>query len=194
MGPDQSAALRGNLSPDDVEKFSKKSGFTPSQVAQLSEKYRKLAGSLLADERIDKDEFIRSMNITNRKIGSIIYDIIDKNRDSNIDFHEFVMGLSVFLPQTPFEDKVRMCFKAYDRDHGGTISFEEIKDMISLSLENNPFIEMTESQMNQLVTDLISQYDKTGNGELTFDSFYQMVRKAPGIVESFDLHVDEVFE
>ncbi|EAX82743.1 EF hand family protein [Trichomonas vaginalis G3] len=133
------------------------------------------------------------MKISNKSIGEILYKIIDNDGSGNLDFTEFVEGLNKFHPNTPFDEKVKLCFQAYDSDGSGAVSKEEISDVIKLSIQGSSLIELEDAQINLLVDQLINTYDNSGTGELCFKEFHQMVSSAPGVIESFDINLDVLF-
>ena len=189
MGVNQSAISHGYISESDVEKFVQKSYFNKKQIYILAQKYRSIAH----DSKISLEDFQKALEISNRSIAEILFRIIDSDGSGNISFPEFVQGLNQFHPDAPFEDKVKLCFNAYDADHGGTVSKDEITDVIQISLTDNPYVELSDAQIDDLVDNLIKTYDTSNTGELEYPEFYNMIHNAPGVIESFNLDLDHIF-
>lgn len=188
MGIFQSAVARGFLREKDAEEISENSFFTERQVYQLATAFRKLNSNL----KVDSHLFCKALDIDNEEIGSIIYKVIDTDGSGKLNFLEFVQGLNVFHPEAPFQDKVKMCFKAYDEDNSGLVSKDEIMKVLKISLQKSDLIELTPCKVDMLADDLIRTYARNGS-ELCFDEFYSMVKNAPGVIESFDLDLDALF-
>lgn len=183
----------GDLDQETIDKYTKETLFTSRQIAMLWQKYNSFFNIRDTPEEIF-EQFMTVMNIKHKTVGEVIFRMLDEDGNANIEFDEFVEGLNAFMPQAPFEKKVQMCFRAFDEDGGGTISKDEVRAIINISLTDNPYLSLTEPQMEQLLDDLFDQYDTSKNGELTLDNFQKMVVHAPGIIECFDIDLDQVFE
>lgn len=189
MGVYSSCVEKGILSDKDAEEISKQCLFTIRQIFILSKIFRNLTkGSV-----INTESFCKNMGIRNPSIGEILYKIIDTDGSGQLDFLEFVQGLNKFHPDAPFDEKVRLCFQAYDSDGSGAVSSEEIEDVIRIALFENNLIELENAQITQIVRKLINQYDDDGSGELDYNEFYDLVSAAPGVIESFDIDLDLLF-
>lgn len=189
MGVNASAISHGYLGEEEANIFVQRSYFTLKQIYILSHKYRQMS----KDSRISLADFEVQMNIPNHEIAEILFKIIDEDGSGEITFPEFIEGLNKFHPEAPFDEKVKLCFKAYDSDGSGLVSADEIRNIIQISLRNNQYLDFTEPQINELVTQLINTYSRTKT-ELTYDEFYNMVSKAPGVIEAFDIDTDLLIE
>lgn len=198
MGQDPSKAegsmQHGNLSPDDVQRFVAETNFKDREIVTLAAKYKELAGTreFGGDGMISEDEFITKMRISNRKIGSLMYHMLDTDGSGEIDFEEFLFGLNAFLPQSPIDKKIELCFRAYDADGSNSISKEEVLEIVEISLAGNTLCELTEEQLNQLVDDLFEQYDAEKSGDLSLEEFSEMIRKSPGILDCFEFDISSL--
>ena len=186
MGVNESAINHGYITEKDLNLFADKSHFTKKQILFLAAKYRQIS----KDSSITLKDFADALSISKIEIAEIIYKIIDSDGSGSISFPEFIEGLNKVHPDEPFDNKVMFCFQAYDADSSGAVSADEIKSVIKISLQDNPYVELNEAQINDLVRNLIKQYNRNGTGELNFHEFYEMVSKARGVIECFniDLH------
>lgn len=189
MGVYESCVEKGYINEKEAEEISSKCLFTTKEVFILAQLFRKMT----KDQRISLNDFCDKLSIKNRHIGEILYKIVDSDGSGYIDFLEFIEGLNKFHPDAPFDEKVRVCFKAYDSDGSGAVSREEISDVIKISLENNALIELENAKINEIVDQLIEEYDDDGSGELDYNEFYDLVSAAPGVIESFDIDIDNLF-
>lgn len=142
---------------------------------------------------VDLETFCMTLNIENKEIGEILYNIVDSDGSGNINFIEFVQGLNIFHPAAPFKEKAKMCFQAYDRDGSGLVSKDEILKVLKISLRNNDLIDFEDAKVDQLANQLVKEYSRNNTGELSYTEFYNMVQNAPGVIESFDLDIDTLF-
>uniref|UniRef100_A0A1B6CHY2 ubiquitinyl hydrolase 1 n=1 Tax=Clastoptera arizonana TaxID=38151 RepID=A0A1B6CHY2_9HEMI len=69
-----------------------------------------------------------------------IFNAFDENRDNHIDFKEMACGISA-ATRGPLTERQKFCFKVFDLDRDGLLSFEEMKEMVAVLLfvheENN---------------------------------------------------------
>ena len=165
--------------------------FKPQEIIQLMDLYRDLAGTnnLNGEGSINEDEFIKKLKIGNERVGKLMYKLLDEDGNGTISFEEFVMGLNSFLPDTPISVKSDLCFRAYDEDGGGSISKNEVQLIIEMSLENNTIMQMGEEQLLKLIDDLFEEYDTSGEGELSKEDFFKIVKGAPNILDFLEFDV-----
>lgn len=174
-----------------MNEFEANTQFTPQELQQLFLVYRKIGGRSTngGDGVINKDEFIKEISFCNEEIGELMFSMIDVDKDRKVTFKEFVYGLNTFHPNNPnIDEKIQKCFQAYDEDHGGSISQNEVRQIINMSLDGNIFLELDEAHMQQLLDDLFAKYDTSGDplGSMSLTDFKSMVLKAPGILDSFE--------
>ena len=65
-------------------------------------------------------------------------------------------------------NKLQTAFKMFDKDGGGSISTDEIKQVLSFGQN------LDEKVVNQI----IEQVDANGDGEVSFEEFAEMMKKA----------------
>ena len=181
----------GPISDEMMKEFTEKTQFTPKDIQHLLLAYRKIGGSSEGDGIISEDEFKSEIKFSNDKIADKIYHMIDVDDDHNIQFSEFVYGLNAFHPDADLNIKIDKCFGAYDEDGSGGISKKEVRDIIEMSLDGNIFINLDKPHLDQLLDDLFDLYDSSGEeeGNMSLTDFRKMVKKAPGILDSFTFDI-----
>ena len=107
------------------------------------------------------------------KFASHVFRTFDKDGDQSIDFREFICGLSITCHGTR-EDKLRWAFNMYDIDKSGTITEDELTEIIrsiyNMMSENDNALEEEDSP-ERLAERLFLQMDEDGDGEITIDEF-----------------------
>ena len=63
--------------------------------------------------------------------------IFDEDGGGDVDFQEFVSGLSAFSSKGNKEEKLRFAFKVYDMDRDGFISNGELFLVLKMMVGNN---------------------------------------------------------
>lgn len=112
---------------------------------------------------------MRNMIITKRFNRMIA--IFDEDGGGDVDFQEFVSGLSAFSSKGNKEEKLRFAFKVYDIDRDGYISNGELFIVLKMMVGNN----LKDVQLQQIVDKTIMEADKDGDGKISFEEFTDMV-------------------
>ena len=93
--------------------------------------------------------------------------VMDKNKDGNISFLEFVQGLNSLSAGASSEEKLRFAFKIYDINGDGFISNGELFTVLKMMVGNN----LNDVQLQQLVDRTIIKADKDLDGRISFEEF-----------------------
>jgi len=104
--------------------------------------------------------------------------IFDEDGGGDVDFQEFVTGLSAFSSKGNKTEKLRFAFKVYDIDRDGYISNGELFIVLKMMVGNN----LKDIQLQQIVDKTIMEADKDGDGRISFEEF-------TGMVESTDVNL-----
>lgn len=120
---------------------------------------------------ISKDEFLAIPGVANNPLAGRLLETFDKDGSGDVDFQEFITGLSVFSGKSEKDDKLRFAFEIYDIDRDGFISNGELyivlKKMVGDNLESD--------QLQQIVDRTIMENDVDGDGKLDFQEFKRAV-------------------
>lgn len=129
------------------------------------------AMDLNGDGKLSKDEikggyaeyFGRSLNDT--EIDEM-FEKVDADCSGAIDYSEFVVA-TMNEKNLLSNNKLQSAFKMFDKDGGGSISIDEIKQVLSFG----------QNLDEAVVKKIIEQVDADGDGEISFDEFAQMMLK-----------------
>ncbi len=87
----------------------------------------------------------------------------DRGGDGGVDG---VVRGSVGTDQDNMMEDLKMAFKMFDRDGGGTISIDELRDVMKTM-----GLDPTDAELKTIISDV----DTDGDGEIDFDEFVQMM-------------------
>ncbi|CAO3698301.1 unnamed protein product [Rhizopus microsporus] len=94
---------------------------------------------------------------------------IDLNKDNKIDFYEFVIAMSYFIPSNQIEKDDRdmlSCFLYFDKDHDGRISQSELESVMK----------MLDAQLSpEEIKEMIKLADINKDGFVDFEEFRLLV-------------------
>ena len=118
---------------------------------------------------VELKEVMKSLgqNPTEKELSRMI-NSVDDNGDNEIDFEEFLLLMSSKKGsgKADPDKELREAFKVFDKDGNGTISKDELKQLMS-NLGQNLSNEELDAMMGEVDTD--------GNGQIDFDEFKQMM-------------------
>lgn len=97
--------------------------------------------------------------------------IFDEDGGGDVDFQEFVSGLSAFSIKGNKEQKLQFAFKVYDIDRDGYISNGELFIVLKMMVGSN----LKDQQLQQIVDKTIMEADLDRDGKISFEEFTKMV-------------------
>lgn len=120
---------------------------------------------------IERDEFTSIPAISTNPLASRLIDIFDIDGNGDVDFQEFITGLSAFSSKGGQEDKLRMAFRVYDIDRDGYVSNGELFIVLKMMVGGN----LGEKELQQIVDKTIMEADEDGDGKISFEEFKKLV-------------------
>lgn len=126
---------------------------------------------LNGDGRLSKDEIRAGYNeYFGRSIGekeiNKIFEKCDADGSGGIEYSEFVVA-TMNEKKILSNNKLKQAFKMFDKDDGGTISVDEVREVLSFGGHLD----------EKVVKKILKSIDKDGNGEIDFDEFVKMMQK-----------------
>jgi Ca2+-binding EF-hand superfamily protein len=181
-----------DMNPKDFERYKEETKLSDRELVALAAKYKDLTGAddLAGSRTMTEAEFLHQMKITNQKVGHIMYEWIDSNHDHQIEFSEFLIGISTFLPNTSFDKKVTAVFKAVDVDNSDEISGDELKQIIQASIDDNPLLELDPEDTDDMISGLMEQYGQ--DGQISMAGFMRLAKDAPSFLQNFEFDIQEI--
>lgn len=145
------------------------SNFTEEEIKRLYKRFMKLDKD--SSGSIDREEFLAIPQIANNPLASRMIAIFDEDGGGDVDFEEFISGLSAFSAKGNKTEKLRFAFKVYDMDRDGYISNGELFLVLKMMVGNN----LKDNQLQQIVDKTIMEADKDMDGKISFEEFCSIV-------------------
>ncbi|KAK7790515.1 hypothetical protein R5R35_005261 [Gryllus longicercus] len=94
---------------------------------------------------------------------------VDKDHTGTVNLDEFTKLMSVMIAARDPKEEIAKAFKLFDDDDTGTISFRNLKRVAK---------ELGEDINDEELQEMIEEADRDGDGEVNFDDFMKVMKKA----------------
>ena len=101
-------------------------------------------------------EFQRALGLKRNLFVDRMFELFDANGDQNINFQEFIAGLSCFTLRAKPMEKARFSFRMYDFNGDERIDKDELGRMLRSTIEDNK-LNITPEQADQLIDDTFDE-------------------------------------
>merc|ERR1712137_841387 len=199
--------VRPNLTPLDaasVAEFQSNTHFDQVEVQTLHDIFHSVAEG---KKYINLADFRRCLallqqhglhqNVMNTPFAQRLFEILDENDDDQVNFREFLSGMSLLCKGTA-EERLELCFRAYDVDDSGLVSYHELVAMIKRawivgykaivvqSRKKPPLTveevdEISDEQAHQLADMAFEGLDRDQDGSLSFEEFKRFALSEPAV-------------
>ncbi|RBR11394.1 uncharacterized protein FIESC28_09008 [Fusarium coffeatum] len=159
----------GNTTSAVLDNLVQGSNFDREEVDRLRKRFMKLDKD--NSGTIERDEFLSLPQISSNPLATRMIAIFDEDGGGDVDFQEFVTGLSAFSSKGNKEQKLHFAFKVYDIDRDGYISNGELFIVLKMMVGSN----LKDQQLQQIVDKTIMEADLDGDGKISFEEFTKMV-------------------
>ncbi|PAA53499.1 hypothetical protein BOX15_Mlig030067g1 [Macrostomum lignano] len=143
--------------------------FDVEELKRLGKRFKKL--DLDGSGSLSVDEFMSLPELQQNPLVQRVIEIFDTDHNGEVDFKEFIDGVSQFSVRGNKEAKLRFAFKIYDIDNDGYISNGELFTVLKMMVGNN----LKDAQLQQIVDKTIIFADKDGDGRISFEEFCEVV-------------------
>lgn len=123
--------------------------------------------------QIDSREFKAAMRalgyeFKKQDVVTCFHELEKDPTGGRLNFEEFLKVVAPRLRDKNSREEVLKIFKLFDEDNTGRISFKNLRKIAA---------EVGESIGDEELHDMIGEADRTGDGLITFEDFYRVMRK-----------------
>ncbi|KAI5806577.1 hypothetical protein DFH27DRAFT_548724 [Peziza echinospora] len=159
----------GNNNSQIMDNIVSGSNFDHEEVDRLRKRFMKLDKD--NSGTIEREEFLSLPQVSSNPLATRMIAIFDEDGGGDVDFQEFVSGLSAFSSKGNKEEKLRFAFKVYDIDRDGYISNGELFIVLKMMVGSN----LKDQQLQQIVDKTMMEADTDLDGKISFAEFTKMV-------------------
>jgi len=174
------------LKSSEVREYLVMTHFDETEIHALYQHFRFIAESGKADGVIDKKEFQTALGLKNSRFLDRMFALFDENCDKQINFVEFICGLSILCTKGTIKEKEDFSFKIYDEDRDNKISVEELTDMLKASLAEND-LALTAEQTDAIVRSTFAEVDTNKDGFIDREEYHALVERNPLILSNMTI-------
>lgn len=145
------------------------SNFDAEEIRRLGKRFKKL--DLDGSGALTIDEFMSLPELQQNPLVPRVVELLDTDGNGEIDFKEFIDGVSQFSVRGDKETKLKFAFRIYDIDKDGYISNGELFQVLKIMVGSN----LKDTQLQQIVDKTIVFADKDGDGKISFSEFCEVV-------------------
>ncbi|KAJ3610928.1 hypothetical protein NHX12_023018 [Muraenolepis orangiensis] len=157
------------ISPSQTGKMGNEASY-PLEMCSHWKRFKKL--DLDNSGSLSVEEFMSLPELQQNPLVQRVIDIFDTDGNGEVDFKEFIEGVSQFSVKGDKEQKLRFAFRIYDMDKDGYISNGELFQVLKMMVGNN----LKDTQLQQIVDKTIINADKDGDGRISFEEFCAVSR------------------
>merc|ERR1712004_837674 len=143
--------------------------FTTEEIKRLHMRFKKLDKD--SSGTLSVKELISLPDIPKNQLVYRIIEILDQDGDGEIDFYEFIEGLSQFSVKGEKTKKLRFAFSIYDLDGDGVISSKDLFNTLKIMSGEN----LTMKQLHTVVDKTMYEADLNNDGKISFEEFSKVV-------------------
>jgi len=137
-----------------VFKAFDKNGDGKLSMQEVKEGYLEHYGKVMSDEEVEE-----------------MFNKVDTDKSGFIDYSEFVVA-AMNENQLTSNEKLQAAFKMFDKDNSGSISADEIREVLSFG-GTNPL-------SKEAIDAIIKQVDENGDGDISYEEFVDMMKNVIG--------------
>lgn len=152
--------------------------FDSEEIKRLGKRFKKL--DIDGSGSLSKEEFMQIHDLQQNPLVQRVIDLFDSDGNGEVDFKEFINGISQFSVRGDKQAKLKFAFKVYDMDRDGYISNGELFAVLKMMVGSN----LKDTQLQQIVDKTIINADKDGDGKINYEEFCAVV----GDTLSSDIH------
>jgi Ca2+-binding EF-hand superfamily protein len=161
----------------------------PRELKEIYKQFKKETPSGAINKR-DFKELMKGVGVQDPFLQDLIFGTFDRDKDGNINFKEFVTGLSVITRGSP-DEKLEFAFRMYDLDGNGFITREDMLQVIEAFFKLvGPVVTFAGKKYEsaeQLVDDFFDQMDSNKDDKISIEEYKEGAMKNPDIIQGLKL-------
>ena len=166
----------------DLQLLKDQTHFSVEEIKTLWERFDFLTKTQDTKGIINLEEFKNALGMQSAAYTHRIFVAFDVNKNAEIEFSEFVLGLSAICPRASIKEKSHFVFNMFDLNGDGIIDKQELKQLMDISLGTNSLIQLPESHIEKIIDLTFTKMDKNNDGMITLEDFQAEAETDPSVL------------
>ncbi|KAL0244875.1 hypothetical protein GEMRC1_008957 [Eukaryota sp. GEM-RC1] len=150
---------------DDLINIDDATALTEEEIKILFDRFQHLDRD--GSGGLDEEEIENLTDFSLNPLRRHLLQALDTNKDTTIDFAEFLSAYSAFSSNGDKEQRIELLFKVYDANRDGFICHDELLLALSLMVGDN----LSPEELEQVTQKTIVQVDRDKDGKISFQEF-----------------------
>ncbi len=168
------------LQKDEVQLIAKETGFSPSQIKRLYNRFTSLDKDTTG--YLSKQDLLRIPELHVNPLCDRIIEVLidDYGQEDKLNFRQFASVFSTFRrgksdqhDANSRQNRLRFLYSIYDRDHDQRINKDELLSILRMLVGSN----IPEEQIQSIAERTICELDVDGDLSITFQEFCATLAK-----------------
>jgi serine/threonine-protein phosphatase 2B regulatory subunit len=164
-------------------------------IQSLQKLFAHISALDIDDSKIDPAEFAHALGLDRSCfILQRIFDRFNPSDTNRMTVREFVLSLSQLSSRATEQEKIDFSFGLYDINRDGTIDGHELRKLLNAALSANTGaeLELTDSQIEEVVEVTLQEMDVDGNGVIDKHEYENMVKRCPRLLAPFTIDINKI--
>ena len=168
--------LKNSEDQQQIRIVQKKTGLGEEEVKHQYEVFMKTCPSGVMTKKKFTELSREALGADAEFLADSLFRVFDEDKSGTMEFIEYMLAINATNLDSP-EAKLKWMFSIFDKDGGGTISGDEIEDLLRGLFEMSGQ-EFTEKDLKTASKDIMAAIDSDGDGEVTRQEFLKNASKS----------------
>ena len=174
-----------------LEQLQENSSFNKEELHTTFQKFQ----NKYSNGKMKRFEFVEELLLKGgtKEFWNHVFDIFDTSKDGNINFQEFILGMTM-INKGPIEEKLKYAFKLFDTDGNGILDYKEISQLVSKILIVSGRLNTKGEKDNNKIEEFFKSMDQNGDGQISLEEFIAACKENNQIVEAVESSILSAIE
>jgi calcium and integrin-binding protein 1 len=164
--------------------------FSRKEILKAHKKFKALAPEKVSHNKNAKLSMNKILEFSELQVNPFrdrICEVFSSSKDGQCTFEDFLDMMSVFSERAPKSVKCEICFRIFDFDGDDMLGKNDLMQVIQRLI--GPDNSLPESDMEQLIQNILAESDLDDDGSLSFAEFELVIEKSSDFTNSFRIRL-----
>lgn len=180
---------KSQFSEEELQDYQDLTYFTKKEVLHAHKKFKQLAPEKVGhnkNAKLPMNKLLQYPELRVNPFGDRMCKVFSSNHDGDCTFEDFLDMMSVFSEAAPKSVKAEHAFRIFDFDGDDMLGVSDLQHVIGRLIGEHSF---TESEMSQLIQNILEEADLDDDGALSFAEFEHIIDKSSDFSDAFRIRL-----